>query len=212
MKKRKILTIIALALLVTASFQTGKMIANKLSKSHTVQQIQTEINQKEVNLTGETVAKELIDKLELQVLDIQFSTNGKIDKGSNSLFGIFKNVKHIKFYGNARYSIDFTLLKTEQVRVNENDIKIYLSKPVVDVDIHEKMTEFKDEKGALVFGDLECTPEEMVYLTSQAKENIYNEAMKSENINEATSRAEEKVKEVISLLTKNNYKIEIIWT
>ncbi len=213
MKRKQIIKIIFLSLVLlvgTASFTS--YVNNSLAKYHTTEKIVEQIDLQKTKLTSEVIKGELLEKLDINILDIQFSTEGKIDRGTDSFFGLFKNIKHVKFYGIAKYSLDINQLKEEQVRVNENDIIIYLPKPTVEVEILEKLTEFKNEKGALMLSDVQCSPEEMNYLTIQAKENILGKALLKENIEEATKKAEEKIEKIISTLTKEKKNIKIIFT
>lgn len=213
MKRKQIVKIIFLSLILLVGVGSfGGYVNNKMAKYHTTGERIEQIDLQEVKLTSEVIRGELLEKLDINILDVQFSTEGKIDKGTNSFFGLFKNVKHMKFYGRASYSLNINNLKEEQVRVNESDIMIYLPKPTVEVEVLEKLTEFKDEKGALMLSDIQCSPEEMNYLIIQAKEGILNKALQEENILEATRRAEEKIVQIISTLTKQQKNIKIIWS
>lgn len=212
LKGKNLLRAIVVALII---FIGGGIVAgyvnNKLAKPHTIQQIEKNIDIQDFTLDKEVVVEKLVEELDLNILDMQLSTQTSIEKGSDSFFGLFKNTKHIKFYANVNYSLDLASLSDEQVRVIDNDITIWLSKPSVEVNINENMTEFKDEQGALILGDLVTTPEEMTYVTSKAKENVIAKALSEENMNEAMNRSEEKITEVINKLTKQNVNIKIIW-
>lgn len=202
--------VVALIIFIGGGITAG-YVNNKLAKPHTIQQIEKSINIQQFTLNKEVIVEKIVEELDLNILNMQLSTQSSIEKGSDSFFGLFKNNKHIKFYGNVNYSLDLASLSNEQVRVVDNDITIWLSKPNVDVSINENMTEFKDEQGAFILGELYTTPEEMTYITAKAKENIMAKALSEENMNEAIKRSEEKITEVINKLTKQNVNIKIIW-
>lgn len=204
-KTLKILLICGITLSIVGTLSST--VSNYLRPYHKSTDIH--INKEEF-LTSETIVDELKDNLMLNILDIYMTSNATIDKSPLN-FSWFEKIKEIKFHGRVMYSIDIDKINKDMVKVDGNNITIYMSNPMMNCEIFQDQTEFKSIKGFLTLTDVECTPEEMLSLEQKAKNNMLSEANEYENINAAREKVNSKIEFLISTLTKENYSVKVIW-
>ena len=107
-------------------------------------------------LTEDTLINEIKDVNKLIPLEIELSETLTVD---NTYFNldIFKKSKKITFFANCSYSIDFSTLSTNNIKIDNSNKEIYITIPKIDIfsiDIDENKTIYGDtEVGLLRFGD-----------------------------------------------------------
>lgn len=213
MNREKIKKIISMALaglvILGAIGATARFVNSKLMKPHTISR--ETLDHSEINI-GETIVEGLKEEMKLNILNIYTGTKTTIDQTPIRFFTLFDRVKEVEFKGESRYYLDFSGITDENVRVNENDITLYLPKPTVETNLDLKNTQFRDLKGLMQFGEVELSMEETTQLQTLAEEEMHKKALEDENLNEAKQRAESKVKDLIESITKENHNVKIIWS
>lgn len=213
MNREKIKKIISIALaglvILGAISTTAKFVNERLVKSHTV--TNETLNHKEITME-KTIVEGLKEEAKFNILTLYTGTKTTIDQTPVNFFNLFDRIKEVEFKGESKYYIDFSAITDANVRVNENDIILYLAKPTVESHLDLKNTQFRDLKGLMQFGEVELSMEETTQLQTLAEEEIHKVALEEENMREATQRAEDKVKNLIESITKESHNVKIVWS
>ena len=142
----------------------------------------------------------------LEILKLNVNKNIKIKEGK-----VFKKEQTIKFKSECIFKIDLTELTKDSVIINENEIKIFIAEPALDVSFLEDKTEFGEveTKWYDLGNKIDMTMEEMEDIKTKLKDEIYISAMKElETAKEKTTSA---IEGVLLNLTKENYKVNVIF-
>ena len=91
---------------------------------------------------------------------IQTSCNQSVTINNGCTNNFFKNDKILNFTGIGTYILDLSKIDKDNIIINNNDktIKLFITKPTVQIELLEDKTTFQDDKGYLVFYDVEMTP------------------------------------------------------
>ena len=83
-------------------------------------------------LTEDTLINEIKDVNKLIPLEIELSETLTVD---NTYFNldIFKKSKKITFFANCSYSIDFSTLSTNNIKIDNSNKEIYITIPKIDI-------------------------------------------------------------------------------
>lgn len=160
-------------------------------------------------ISNEVIVQELKENLRVNVMDVYLKSTTSIDKSPIN-FEWFKNIKDLTFHGKVSYNINVEGISEDAIKVSDNDITIFLSKPELSCELLLDRTEVKDDQGWLVLNNLEVTPEEMVNMERDIKGDMLLEA--EQELPTVQERAEDQIKFLVSTLTKQEYNVKIVWT
>lgn len=203
-KTKKVLASILLALSV---FGIGSFTSNFIKQQKEAKQYTNTIVVDDIKVLEEKAVVESVQELgNLEILKLNVNKNIKIKDGK-----VFKKEQTIKFKSECIFKIDLTELTKDSVIINENEIKIFIAEPTLDVSFLEDKTEFGEveTKWYDLGNKIDMTMEEMEDIKTKLKDEIYVSAMAElETAKEKTASA---IEGVLLNLTKENYKVNVIF-
>lgn len=203
-KTKKVLASILLALSI---FGIGSFTSNFIKQQKEAKQYTNTIVVDDIKVLEEKAVVESVQELgNLEILKLNVNKNIKIKEGK-----VFKKEQTIKFKSECIFKIDLTELTKDNVIVNENEIKIFIVEPTLDVSFLEDKTEFGEveTKWYDLGNKIDMTMEELEDIKTKLKDEIYVSAMAElETAKEKTASA---IEGVLLNLTKENYKVNVIF-
>ena len=203
-KTKKVLASILLALSI---FGIGSFTSNFIKQQKEAKQYTNTIVVGDIKVLEEKAVVESVQELgNLEILKLNVNKNIKIKEGK-----VFKKEQTIKFKSECIFKIDLTELTKDNVIVNENEIKIFIVEPTLDVSFLEDKTEFGEveTKWYDLGNKIDMTMEELEDIKTKLKDEIYVSAMAElETAKEKTASA---IEGVLLNLTKENYKVNVIF-
>lgn len=203
-KTKKALAGILLALSI---FGIGGFTSNFIKQQKEAKQYTNTIVVDDIKVLEEKAVVESVQELgNLEILKLNVNKNIKIKEGK-----VFKKEQQIKFKSECIFKIDLTELTKDSVIINENEIKIFIAEPTLDVSFLEDKTEFGEveTKWYDLGNKIDMTMEEMEDIKTKLKDEIYVSAMAElETAKEKTASA---IEGVLLNLTKENYKVNVIF-
>ena len=203
-KTKKALAGILLALSI---FGIGGFTSNFIKQQKEAKQYTNTIVIDDIKILEEKAVVESVQELgNLEILKLNVNKNIKIKEGK-----VFKKEQQIKFKSECIFKIDLTELTKDSVIINENEIKIFIAEPTLDVSFLEDKTEFGEveTKWYDLGNKIDMTMEEMEDIKTKLKDEIYVSAMAElETAKEKTASA---IEGVLLNLTKENYKVNVIF-
>ena len=203
-KTKKVLASILLALSI---FGIGSFTSNFIKQQKEAKQYTNTIVVDDIKVLEEKAVVESVQELgNLEILKLNVNKNIKIKEGK-----VFKKEQQIKFKSECIFKIDLTELTKDSVIINENEIKIFIAEPTLDVSFLEDKTEFGEveTKWYDLGNKIDMTMEEMEDIKTKLKDEIYVSAMAElETAKEKTASA---IEGVLLNLTKENYKVNVIF-
>ncbi len=164
-------------------------------------------------LTEDTIINKIKDVNKLIPLEIELSQTLTVD---NTYFNldIFKKSKKITFFANCSYSIDFSSLSNNNIKINNSTKDIKITVPKIDIfsiDIDENKTIYADtEVGFFRFGDLKLSSEEINELYSSAND-MFRKQMNNQNFfNQTLQNSQKSLEALLFNLTGEHYNITLI--
>lgn len=164
-------------------------------------------------LTEDTIINKIKDVNKLIPLEIELSQTLTVD---NTYFNldIFKKSKKITFFANCSYSIDFSSLSNNNIKINNSTKNIKITVPKIDIfsiDIDENKTIYGDtEVGFFRFGDLKLSSEEINELYSSAND-MFRKQMNNQNFfNQTLQNSQKSLEALLFNLTGEHYNITLI--
>lgn len=203
-KTKKVLVGILLALSV---FGIGSFTSNFIKQQKEVKQYTNTIVVDDIKVLEEKAVVESVQELgNLEILKLNVNKNIKIKEGK-----VFKKEQTIKFKSECIFKIDLTELTKDSVIINENEIKIFIVEPTLDVSFLEDKTEFGEveTKWYDLGNKIDMTMEEMENIKAKLKDEIYISAM--EELETAKEKTASAIESVLLNLTKENYKVNVIF-
>lgn len=211
MKRNKLKRIILIALL-GISFLTiskfGLKAFTKPSNNYNISSIQSISNNRKIG--SEVILQELKETGRIEIM--QGFTSKEIELKSGIADNVmFKNNKYINLKGLGHYYIDLQNLKDNQVQVNENkkEVTIFLSSPILELELLEDETEFKTEQGVLIFNNFKLEIEQYEKLKQEVKSDMLKKLSEPDCIEEVNNKTEKIINETVIKLVKNGYNINI---
>ena len=203
-KTKKVLASILLALSI---FGIGGFTSNFIKQQKEAKQYTNTIVVDDIKVLEEKAVVESVQELgNLEILKLNVNKNIKIKEGK-----VFKKEQQIKFKSECIFKIDLTELTKDSVIINENEIKIFIAEPTLDVSFLEDKTEFGEveTKWYDLGNKIDMTMEELEDIKTKLKDEIYVSAMAElETAKEKTASA---IEGVLLNLTKENYKVNVIF-
>lgn len=203
-KTKKVLASILLALSI---FGIGSFTSNFIKQQKEAKQYTNTIVVDDIKVLEEKAVVESVQELgNLEILKLNVNKNIKIKDGK-----VFKKEQTIKFKSECIFKIDLTELTKDSVIINENEIKIFIAEPTLDVSFLEDKTEFGEveTKWYDLGNKIDMTMEELEDIKTKLKDEIYVSAMAElETAKEKTASA---IEGVLLNLTKENYKVNVIF-
>ena len=203
-KTKKVLASILLALSI---FGIGSFTSNFIKQQKEAKQYTNTIVVDDIKVLEEKAVVESVQELgNLEILKLNVNKNIKIKEGK-----VFKKEQTIKFKSECIFKIDLTELTKDNVIINENEIKIFIAEPTLDVSFLEDKTEFGEveTKWYDLGNKIDMTMEELEDIKTKLKDEIYVSAMAElETAKEKTASA---IEGVLLNLTKENYKVNVIF-
>ena len=131
-----------------------------------------------------------------------------------SIETLFKKSKKITFFANCSYSIDFSSLSNNNIKINNSTKDIKITVPKIDIfsiDIDENKTIYGDtEVGFFRFGDLKLSSEEINELYSSAND-MFRKQMNNQNFfNQTLQNSQKSLEALLFNLTGEHYNITLI--
>lgn len=166
-------------------------------------------------LTDDTLINEIKDVNKLIPLEIELSETLTID---NTYFDldIFKKSKKITFFANCSYSIDFSTISNNSIKIDNSNKAIYITIPKIDIfsiDIDENKTIYGDtEVGFLRFGDLKLSSEEINQIYINANDMFNKKMTNPDFYTQTLKNAETSLENLLFNLTGENYDITLTLT
>lgn len=163
-------------------------------------------------LTEDTLINEIKDVNKLIPLEIELSETLTVD---NTYFNldIFKKSKKITFFANCSYSIDFSILSTNNIKIDNSNKEIYITIPKIDIfsiDIDENKTIYGDtEVGLLRFGDLKLSSEEINEIYINANDMFSKKMNNQDFYTQTLKNAENSLESLLFNLTGEHYDITL---
>lgn len=164
-------------------------------------------------LTEDTLINEIKDVNKLIPLEIELSETLTVD---NTYFNldIFKKSKKITFFANCSYSIDFSSLSNNNIKINNSTKDIKITVPKIDIfsiDIDENKTIYGDtEVGFFRFGDLKLSSEEINELYSSANDMFCKQMNNQNFFNQTLQNSQKSLEALLFNLTGEHYNITLI--
>ena len=203
-KTKKVLASILLALSILG---IGGFGFNSIKQQKEAKQYTNTIVTDNIKVLEEKAVVEGIQELgNLEILKLNVNKNIKIKEGK-----VFKKEQTIKFKSECIFKVDLTKLTKDNVVVNENEIKIFIVEPTLDVSFLEDKTEFGEveTKWYDLGNKIDMTMEEMENIKAKLKDEIYISAM--EELETAKEKTASAIESVLLNLTKENYKVNVIF-
>ena len=203
-KTKKALVGILLALSI---FGIGGFTSNFIKQQKEAKQYTNTIVVDDIKVLEEKAVVESVQELgNLEILKLNVNKNIKIKEGK-----VFKKEQQIKFKSECIFKIDLTELTKDSVIINENEIKIFIAEPTLDVSFLEDKTEFGEveTKWYDLGNKIDMTMEEMEDIKTKLKDEIYVSAM--EELETAKEKTASAIEGVLLNLTKENYKVNVIF-
>lgn len=163
-------------------------------------------------LTEDTIINKIKDVNKLIPLEIELSQTLTVD---NTYFNldIFKKSKKITFFANCSYSIDFSTLSTNNIKIDNSNKEIYITIPKIDIfsiDIDENKTIYGDtEVGLLRFGDLRLSSEEINEIYINANDMFSKKMNNQDFYTQTLKNAENSLESLLFNLTGEHYDINL---
>ena len=163
-------------------------------------------------LTEDTIINKIKDVNKLIPLEIELSQTLTVD---NTYFNldIFKKSKKITFFANCSYSIDFSTLSTNNIKIDNSNKEIYITIPKIDIfsiDIDENKTIYGDtEVGLLRFGDLKLSSEEINEIYINANDMFSKKMNNQDFYTQTLKNAENSLESLLFNLTGEHYDITL---
>ena len=203
-KTKKVLASILLALSILG---IGNFAFNSIKQQKEAKQYTNTIVVDDIKVLEEKAVVESVQELgNLEILKLNVNKNIKIKEGK-----VFKKEQTIKFKSECIFKVDLTKLTKDNVVINENEIKIFIAEPTLDVSFLEDKTEFGEveTKWYDLGNKIDMTMEEMESVKAKLKDEIYISAM--EELETAKEKTASAIESVLLNLTKENYKVNVIF-
>ena len=207
MISRKTKKVLASILLALSIFGIGNFAFNSIKQQKEAKQYTNTIVVDDIKVLEEKAIVEDIQELgNLEVLKLNVNKSIKIKEGK-----VFKKEQTIKFKSECIFKVDLTKLTKDNVVINENEIKIFIAEPTLDVSFLEDKTEFGEveTKWYDLGNKIDMTMEEMENVKAKLKDEIYISAM--EELETAKEKTASAIESVLLNLTKENYKVNVIF-
>ena len=205
MKKKTIIKILLGALILQTVSGYGLYMKGKYEAP---KKVVTQESRVEYNITKEAIIEELKENISVNVLSICMKTETQIDKSPIKLEA-FKRIGQATFYGQVDYCINMQNICKENIRVEDNNITVYMGKPQIKSYINR--SEYKTEKGWLTFKDVECPPDELLRLEEEVREGFLIEGAKEDNMIEAKCRVSNAIESILKTFTNNEYNVKVVF-
>jgi len=211
MNRKRIKKLIIIALLSTTIFAIstcGLKSLTRPSKSFDISSIKN-IN-KDNKIDSETIIQEIKEVSRHEIIQAYATKEIKI-KNNNTENFLTKNIEYINYKGIGHYYIDFNKINENQIQVDneKREVTIFLSNPILEIEMLEDKTEFKTEKGILIFNDIKMTIEQSEKIKNEVKNDIYKKLYTDEYLEEVNNKTEKILNDLITKITKNTYNINI---
>lgn len=211
MKRNKLKKIIIIALLtcsISAIAKYGLNCYTKPAKAYNINSIHNISKDNKIDL--ETIVDELKEVSRHEIMQAFVTKDIKIKSNKTENF-LTKNIEYINFKGIGHYYIDFNKINDNQIQIDDEkrEVTIFLSNPILEVELLEDKTEFKTEKGILIFSDIKLTFEQTEKIKNEAKNNIYSKLSEEDYIKEVNGKTEKILNDLVTKITKNEYNINI---
>ena len=188
MISRKTKKVLASILLALSIFGIGNFAFNSIKQQKEAKQYTNTIVVDDIKVLEEKAIVEDIQGLgNLEVLKLNVNKSIKIKEGK-----VFKKEQTIKFKSECIFKVDLTKLTKDNVVINENEIKIFIAEPTLDVSFLEDKTEF---------GEVETKWYDLGNKIDMTMEEL-------ETAKEKTASA---IESVLLNLTKENYTVNVIF-
>lgn len=189
------------ALLLGVTFFTGMFVSHRKAPAEpqkVVQEQQQQIDYSEV------IVEQLESINKLEIYQAYLKNTVTIHQGYGNKF--FRCDKQIDIPATGIYKLDLDNV-TGNVVVGQKVVTIIASMEY-DVIVHEDKMQFTDDKGYLVFYDIEISPEEQAAMIAEAKNQMLGKMKDPEFLDVVQMKAEKVIKEQLSGL---DYDIRIVW-
>lgn len=196
-----LLGVVLVSIIIGGIFTTKTIIKNREVKQYST--VVTKDNKK--ILSKDAIITKINEICNLEIMEMTINKPIKIKEGK-----YFKKEQDIEFVLNAKYYIDLSKIKSENVVINETGVVIFITDPSIEVSFDENKTIYYEvDNSFLSFGDIKKTVEETEYIKSELKKIVETEMKSEENMQLARTKAYKSIESSLKTLTKTNYKVEV---
>ena len=184
MLSKKTKRIIASLLVGITVFVGACISCFNLGKQQTPHSVPQQIEQK-VDYS-ESVVEQLEAVNRLEVYEVYLKNDVTIKQGYDNSF--FRNNKELKIPSTGIYRVDMDNVY-DNVIVNGKEVTV-ISSMEYNVTIHEDRIQFTDDRGFLVFYNVQITPEEQTNIMVETKNKMLAKMQEAEYLDVAKAQAE----------------------
>ena len=184
MLSKKTKRIIASLLVGITVFVGACISCFNLGKQQTPHSVPQQIEQK-VDYS-ESVVEQLEAVNRLEVYEVYLKNDVTIKQGYDNSF--FRNNKELKIPSTGIYRVDMDNVY-DNVIVNGKEVTV-ISSMEYNVTIHEERIQFTDDRGFLVFYNVQITPEEQANIMVETKNKMLAKMQEAEYLDVAKAQAE----------------------
>lgn len=208
MKRKKLIKVLIGAGIAIALFVGGIIGIRHMTSPRMQANISSVVETK--SDIRQSIIEEMRASMRLEVMTTEVKQSVLYKGGLADNF-LTRNNKEIDFVATGRYSINFDKIKDDDIVVNEQkkEILINLGKMDVSIEFNEKSTQFRTAKGLLIFADTYIKPEVYEKLKSEVREDMISGSKRQEYMEQAEIKAQEQLQQLLSKVTRNNYKIKL---
>jgi hypothetical protein len=160
-------------------------------------------------ITKDTLVSEIREKQDLITMEVDMAEQVVIDNSFGNL-SIFKKVQSVNFFGKGLYTVDLSVLKSENLVIadNEKSITVKIPQPVIKtISLDEEKTTYKNpENGLFRFGEIKLTSSENQIMSQLVKEKMSKKMMEPALYDNASKTTELIIKGLIETITKGKTK------
>lgn len=193
MIRKKLRNIIAIALASVGIFTAGIIYSKSEEKEKESQYKNLSYEIADTKVDTKSITIDNVKEIgELNFMQASINHSIEINKG----WKCFSKCKTINFQCIGKYSLDFSKISSNNVHIQGQDVKIYCSKPTVDVLIlHDNVT-YQDDNGIFA-GSLKLEPEEMNQIESQTIKDVKAKITSKSYMDDAKLSAERAIENIL---------------
>lgn len=193
MIRKKIKKILAIALAAIGIFAAGVMVSKDYSKEEKAQYKNLSYEIADTKVDTKSITIDNVKEIgELNFMQASINHSIEISQG----WKCFSKCKTINFQCIGKYSLDFSKISSNNIHIQGQDVKIYCSKPTVDVLIlHDNVT-YQDDNGIFA-GNLKLEPGEMNQIESQTIKDVKAKITSKSYMDDAKLSAERSIENIL---------------
>lgn len=163
-------------------------------------------------ISEESLIRKINGVNKLITLELELSQIVTIDKSIGNL-DLLKKYKRINFFADCSYYIDLSIIKEEDIIINQEKKLLFLTVPkpkIYNISINEDKTIFEaSQNGFLRFGEIKLSTEEFNSLQDEVLTNFEEKLKGNEIYQEALNKSKISLENFLLSLIKEDLEIKI---